>query len=84
MTARLLVRAAGPGVTVQDAGRFGHSRFGVTPAGPMDKAAFLAATRAVDAVAAIEVSLGGATFEAGGATLMVALAGGGIRYSARR
>ncbi|WP_036283830.1 biotin-dependent carboxyltransferase family protein [Methylocystis sp. ATCC 49242] len=76
MTARLLVRAAGPGVTVQDAGRFGHSRFGVTPAGPMDKAAFLAATRAVDAVAAIEVSLGGATFEAGGATLMVALAGG--------
>lgn len=76
MSARLLVRAAGPGVTIQDAGRFGHSRFGVTPAGPMDEAAFRAATRAVGAKAAIEVSLGGATFEAEGATLAVAVAGG--------
>ncbi|WP_424361103.1 biotin-dependent carboxyltransferase family protein [Methylocystis parvus] len=76
MSARLLVRAAGPGVTIQDAGRFGHSRFGVTPAGPMDEAAFIAATRAVGADAAIEVSLGGAVFEAEGATLAVAVAGG--------
>ncbi len=76
MNARLLIRAAGPGITVQDAGRFGHSRFGVTPAGPMDEAAFLAATGAVGGVAAIETSLGGAIFEAEGATLMVAVAGG--------
>jgi biotin-dependent carboxylase-like uncharacterized protein len=78
MSARLLVRSAGPGVTIQDAGRFEHSRFGVTPAGPMDEAAFIAATRAVGAGAAIEVSLGGAVFEAEGATLAVAIAGGGF------
>lgn len=78
MNARLLVRAAGPGVTIQDAGRFGHSRFGVTPAGPMDKPAFVAATRAVGAEAAIEVSIGGAIFEAESATLAVAVAGGGF------
>lgn len=76
MSARLLVRAAGPGVTVQDAGRFGYSRFGVTPAGPMDPAAFLTATRAVAATAALEISLGGAELTAEGATLAVALAGG--------
>ncbi len=76
MTARLLIEAAGPGVTVQDAGRFGYSRFGVTPAGPMDLPAFLAATRAVAATAALEVSLGGVALEAEGATLAVAVAGG--------
>jgi biotin-dependent carboxylase-like uncharacterized protein len=76
VSARLLVRAAGPAVTIQDAGRFGHSRFGVTPAGPMDHAAFVAAARAVGGEAAIEVSLGGAVLEAAGATLAVAIAGG--------
>jgi biotin-dependent carboxylase-like uncharacterized protein len=76
MSAHLLIRAAGPGVTVQDAGRFGLSRFGVTPAGPMDEAAFLAATRAMGARAAIEVSLGGAVFEATGEGFSVAIAGG--------
>ncbi|MBL1256006.1 biotin-dependent carboxyltransferase family protein [Methylocystis sp. Sn-Cys] len=76
MSARLRIRAAGPGVTVQDAGRFGYSRFGVTPAGPMDEAAFLMATRAVGAAAAIEVSLGGVTLESEGASLAVAIAGG--------
>lgn len=76
MSARLLIRAAGPGVTIQDEGRRGLTRFGVTPAGPMDLGAYLAATRAVDAKAAIEVSVGGAIFEAEGATLPVAFAGG--------
>ena len=76
MSARLLVDAAGPGVTVQDEGRFGLSRYGVTPAGPMDLGAYLAATRAAGADSAIEVSLGGAAFRAEGATLCVAVAGG--------
>jgi biotin-dependent carboxylase-like uncharacterized protein len=76
MSARLLVRAAGPGVTIQDAGRFGLSRFGVTPAGPMDPQAFLAVTGAAESAAAIEVSLGGAVLEAVGAMLAVAVAGG--------
>jgi 5-oxoprolinase (ATP-hydrolysing) subunit C len=76
VSAHLLIRAAGPGVTIQDAGRFGHSRYGVTPAGPMDEAAFLTATRAVGAAIAIEVSLGGAIVEAVGATFAVAVVGG--------
>lgn len=76
MSARLLIRAAGPGVTVQDAGRFGYSSYGVTPAGPMDETAFRTATGAVGAAAAIEVSLGGVTLESEGASLAVAIAGG--------
>ena len=76
MSARLLIRAAGPGVTIQDEGRLGLTRFGVTPAGPMDLGAYLAATRPVGARVGIEVSLGGAVFEAEGATLPVAIAGG--------
>ncbi|MFZ3179195.1 MAG: urea amidolyase, partial [Methylocystis silviterrae] len=76
MSARLLIEAAGPGVTIQDEGRFGHSRYGVTPAGPMDLGAYLAATRAAGADSAIEVSLGGVTLRAEGATLCVAVAGG--------
>ncbi|MBI1867554.1 MAG: biotin-dependent carboxyltransferase family protein [Methylocystis sp.] len=79
MSARLLVRSAGPGVTLQDAGRRGHLRFGVTPAGPMDAGAFAAATVAAGArpdVAAIEVSLGGVELEAQGEAISVAIAGG--------
>ncbi|MGJ0395350.1 MAG: biotin-dependent carboxyltransferase family protein [Methylocystis sp.] len=86
MSARLLVEAAGPGVTIQDEGRFGLSRYGVTPAGPMDLGAYLAATRAAGADSAIEVSLGGAAFRAEGATLGVAVAGGefDVRLDGRR
>jgi biotin-dependent carboxylase-like uncharacterized protein len=76
MSARLHIHAAGPGVTIQDAGRIGHSRFGVTPAGPMDPAAFVTATRLVGAHAAIEVSLGGLKVSAEGEKLAVAIAGG--------
>jgi biotin-dependent carboxylase-like uncharacterized protein len=36
MKAALHVLKAGPGCTLQDAGRFGWLRYGVTPAGPMD------------------------------------------------
>lgn len=62
---RLLVLSAGPGVTVQDGGRHGSLRFGVTVAGPMDPIAFALANRMVGNPAgagAIEISLGG--FEA--------------------
>ncbi len=76
MSARLRLLAAGPGVTLQDAGRFGFSRFGVTPAGPMDLAAFRIATGAVGATAAIEISLAGATMTAEETPLAVAIAGG--------
>jgi biotin-dependent carboxylase-like uncharacterized protein len=78
MTA-LRVVAAGPGVTLQDAGRRGLLRFGVTPAGPMDEGALIAANLAVGAApgaAAIEVSLGGLELETEGDAIGIAVAGG--------
>ncbi len=59
---RLHVLSAGPGVTVQDGGRHGSLRFGVTVAGPMDPFAFALANRMAGNPAgsgAIEISLGG-------------------------
>src|SRR5262249_59854355 len=61
MTALRIV-SAGPGVTLQDGGRHGYLRFGVTAAGPMDPLAFATANAAAGAernATAIEVSLGG-------------------------
>ena len=49
MSAALELLAVGPAVTLQDAGRFGLMRFGVTAAGPMDPLAFATANRAVGA-----------------------------------
>ena len=60
----LKVVAAGPGVTIQDSGRSDYLRFGVTGAGPMDKAAHALANRVLGnrpGAAAIEVSLGGSS-----------------------
>lgn len=78
-TARLVVNAAGPGVSVQDSGRHGYLRFGVTGAGPMDPLAHAVANRAVgnplDA-AALEISLGGLDLTGAGSPVDVALAGG--------
>lgn len=79
MTAALQVIAAGPGVTLQDGGRHGYLRFGVTGAGPMDPLAHATANRAADAAvdaAAIEVSLGGVELEAESEPLSLAVAGG--------
>jgi allophanate hydrolase subunit 2 len=79
MTAALKIIAAGPGATLQDAGRRGYLRFGVTTAGPMDALAMATANRAVgaaDGATAIEVSLGGIELTADGATLPIAVAGG--------
>jgi biotin-dependent carboxylase-like uncharacterized protein len=79
VTAALRICSAGPGVTVQDGGRPGYLRYGVTPAGPMDAGALAAANLAVGArvdAAAIEVSLGGLELEAEGAAIGLAVAGG--------
>ena len=62
MSAALSIITAGPGVTLQDAGRRGYLRYGVTAAGPMDRLAMATANLAVGApegATAIEVSLGG-------------------------
>lgn len=79
MTAVLRILGAGPGVTLQDGGRQGYLRFGVTPAGPMDRLAFDTANRALGlnpGATAIEVGLGGLDFTAEGAVLAIAIAGG--------
>jgi 5-oxoprolinase (ATP-hydrolysing) subunit C len=75
----LRVLHAGIGATIQDAGRYGYLRYGVTPAGPMDWAAFNTANRALgneDRAAAIEISVGGLEVVCEGAPLWVAYAGG--------
>ncbi len=80
----LRVAKAGPGVTLQDAGRWGYLRFGVTPAGPMDPLAFATAHwlagNASDGLrgggTAIEVSLGGVDLVAEGGPVGLGYAGG--------
>ena len=79
----LRVVAAGPGVTFQDNGRAGYLRFGVTGAGPMDKAAHALANRVLGnapGAAAIEVSLGGVELEAQG-VVTLSIAGGDFAVS---
>ncbi|GBD49147.1 biotin-dependent carboxyltransferase family protein [Methylopila sp. Yamaguchi] len=81
MTAARLKILSGAGATLQDAGRHGYMRYGVTPAGPMDPLAFATANRALgndlDATA-VEVSVGGLSVVTEG-PLDVAIAGGGFR-----
>ena len=79
MTATLRVLSAGPGVTIQDGGRHGYLRYGVTVAGPMDPLAHAVANRALGNPAdsaAIEISLGGLEVTAEGEALTIAVAGG--------
>ncbi len=56
----------GPQATVQDLGRFGYLRYGIPPAGPMDRFAFVLANHLVgnqDSAAALECPLIGPQFE---------------------
>ncbi len=82
--ARLRVVSAGPGATIQDVGRFGYLRFGVTPAGPMDWTAFQTVARALDndeRAAAIEISVGGLGVTAEEGAVAVAYAGGAFNWT---
>jgi 5-oxoprolinase (ATP-hydrolysing) subunit C len=75
----LRILAAGPGVTVQDGGRHGYLRYGVTVAGPMDPFAHALANRVLGnaaETAALEISLGGVEVTAEGGRLRLAVAGG--------
>jgi biotin-dependent carboxylase-like uncharacterized protein len=75
----LCVLHAGPGVTLQDSGRHGFLRYGVTPAGPMDALAHATANLAVGnppGAPAIEISIGGVDLTSENGPLSVALAGG--------
>jgi len=77
--ATLSVAFAGPLITVQDAGRPGNMRFGVSASGPMDRLAFDAANAALGNAAgqsAIEVSLGGVILQCREGDVTVAITGG--------
>ena len=79
MTALEIIQCS-PGISVQDAGRSGYRRFGVSTAGAMDRrslalANILVGNRA-DA-AALELPLSGATFHIMGGPVLVAACGPG-------
>jgi 5-oxoprolinase (ATP-hydrolysing) subunit C len=80
----LVVKACGPMTTLQDRGRLGYQRFGVSPSGAMDRRALAMANVLVGnppETAAIEfMNLGGA-FMAEGGDLCVALVGAGSSLS---
>ncbi len=88
MTALEIVQC-GPGVSVQDAGRYGFRRFGVSTAGAMDRRALaLANTLAGNPpdTAAVELPLAGAEFRVVGGPVVVAAHGPGatLAVSGRR
>ncbi len=71
-------------MTLQDGGRHGYLRYGITAAGPMDPLAHATANRALGnplGATALEVSLGGVEVTAEGGPLGIALAGGEFRIS---
>ncbi|CAN7195378.1 biotin-dependent carboxyltransferase family protein [Bradyrhizobium sp. LjRoot220] len=80
----LRILSAGPGATLQDGGRHGYLRFGVTAAGPMEPLAHATANLVVGNAAgatAIEVSVGGLEVTAETGPLSVAVAGGEFSLS---
>jgi biotin-dependent carboxylase-like uncharacterized protein len=75
---RLVVSAIGPASSVQDGGRYGAQRYGLTPSGAMDRVALAAANSLVGNppfAAAIEIGPFGAAFTARQGAVHVALAG---------
>lgn len=75
---QLVVVSAGPATSVQDAGRFGAQRYGLTTSGAMDRVSLaMANTLAGNAplTAAIEVGPFGASFTARNGAVRVALSG---------
>lgn len=84
MTMTLDILRAGPACTVQDAGRHGFLRFGVTPAGPMDwiahRTANILAGNAPDA-AVIEIGPGGLALSASGGAVRLGVVARGFRVA---
>src|ERR1700722_3271699 len=75
---KLLISTIGPASSVQDGGRHGAQRYGLTPSGAMDTLALSAANTLVGnapLAAAIEIGPFGATFAAREGAVRVALSG---------
>ena len=74
----LVIKACGPRTSLQDQGRIGSQRYGVSNSGAMDRLALAAANVLVgnaSGTGAIEFMLLGGTFTAEGGSLRVAVAG---------
>jgi biotin-dependent carboxylase-like uncharacterized protein len=75
---RLVIAAIGPASSVQDGGRPGSQRYGLTPSGAMDRLALAAANALVGNVmfaAAVEIGPFGAAFTARDGAVRIALSG---------
>jgi biotin-dependent carboxylase-like uncharacterized protein len=80
-SAHFTVIHAGPHVSVQDGGRLGMARFGVTGSGAMDRGALKFANTALGnplGVSVIEISIGGLTLKCTQGSITFAVAGGGF------
>lgn len=80
MTA-LLVEAASPGLTLQDEGRFGWRRYGISTAGAMDRLALAVANSLVGnaaGTAALETTLGGCRLRVQDGPVLVGAGGPGV------
>ncbi|MEH3063339.1 MAG: biotin-dependent carboxyltransferase family protein [Methylobacterium radiotolerans] len=80
----LVIDSAGPGITLQDGGRHGYLRYGITAAGPMDPLMHAAANRAASTpldATAIEISTGGITVSAQDGAVGLALLAPGFRVA---
>ncbi|HET7884601.1 MAG TPA: biotin-dependent carboxyltransferase family protein [Bradyrhizobium sp.] len=75
---KLAIFSIGPASSVQDGGRFGAQRYGLTPSGAMDRLGLAAANCLVgnqQFAPAIEIGPYGATFKALGGAVRVAMSG---------
>lgn len=83
MSAYLVVQRAGPLVTLQDAGRFGYLRHGVSASGPMDRAGFARAGALAGGAGdcGIEFTAAGLCLEIGGGAVLAGLSGGHFRLT---
>jgi 5-oxoprolinase (ATP-hydrolysing) subunit C len=75
---KLVVASIGPACSVQDGGRHGAERYGLTPSGAMDRLALAVANTLLGNdlfAAAIEIGPFGAAFTARGGAIRIALAG---------
>jgi 5-oxoprolinase (ATP-hydrolysing) subunit C len=75
---KLVILSIGPASSVQDGGRFGAQRYGLTPSGAMDRFALAAANCLAgnpQVTAAIEIGPYGASLKARGGAVRVALSG---------
>jgi biotin-dependent carboxylase-like uncharacterized protein len=75
---KLVISAIGPASSVQDGGRHGAQRYGLTPSGAMDRLALAVANTLVGSApfaAAVEIGPFGAAFAAREGAVRVALAG---------